>query len=191
MAYTALLDANVLHPIVLCDLLLRFAEKGFYRPLWSREILDETTRSILRRHPDKDPAPIARRVCHMEAAFPDALVTGYEGIAATLDRLGSDAHVMAAAIVAGADAIVTNNVKDFPPDLASKHAMVIQTADDFLVHQWWLDPRAAARVVVEQSAGTRNPHRTVPDLLSVLGKIVPAFSDVARGSKHLAHLNHA
>jgi hypothetical protein len=31
VAYVALLDASVLHPWVVCDLLLRLAERGLYR----------------------------------------------------------------------------------------------------------------------------------------------------------------
>jgi hypothetical protein len=37
--YTAVLDACVLVPIALADTLLRVAEKGLYRPLWSMRIL--------------------------------------------------------------------------------------------------------------------------------------------------------
>ena len=39
--YTAVLDACVLVPIALADTLLRVAEKGLYRPLWSERILAE------------------------------------------------------------------------------------------------------------------------------------------------------
>lgn len=39
MAFAALLDACVLLPYHLCDILLRLAEKGTYRVLWSAEIL--------------------------------------------------------------------------------------------------------------------------------------------------------
>jgi hypothetical protein len=39
--YTAVLDACVLVPIALADTLLRVAEKGLYRPLWTDRILSE------------------------------------------------------------------------------------------------------------------------------------------------------
>jgi acyl-CoA reductase-like NAD-dependent aldehyde dehydrogenase len=39
--YTAVLDACVLVPIALADTLLRIAEKGLYRSLWSGRILAE------------------------------------------------------------------------------------------------------------------------------------------------------
>ncbi len=44
--YAAVLDACVLVPNALCDTLLRFAESGFYRPLWSKQILEEAAYAI-------------------------------------------------------------------------------------------------------------------------------------------------
>ena len=52
MAYVGLLDASVLHPWVVCDLLLRLAERGLYRPAWSAEILDEVVNSLTERRPE-------------------------------------------------------------------------------------------------------------------------------------------
>ena len=188
MAYSALLDANVLHPVSLCDLLLRLAERGFYRPLWSERILGETAASVLARHPQVAAEALARRIGHMRRAFPDALVTGYEPLAASLRSLGSDAHVIAAAVTGHADVIVTQNVRDFPDDALVPHRIEAETADDFLIHQWWLDPQAAALVVKEQSEGTRRPHYPPLELLRHLQKVVPAFATLAAQSAELARL---
>jgi hypothetical protein len=188
VAYTALLDANVLHPVSLCDLLLRFAERGFYRPLWSEEILEETAASVLARHPGIAPAALARRFDHMRRAFPDASVVGYQPLAASLESLGTDAHVVAAAVTGRADVIVTQNVRDFPDAVLAPHRIEAQPADDFLVHQWWLDPQAAALVVKEQSDGTRRPHYPPRELLAHLSKLVPGFARLARDSPELARL---
>lgn len=38
---TVVLDACVLVPIALADTLLRIAEHGLYRPLWSERILED------------------------------------------------------------------------------------------------------------------------------------------------------
>jgi hypothetical protein len=184
VAYSALLDANVLHPIIVCDLLLRFAEKGFFRPLCSREILDETTRSVARRFPHVSREALDRRVAAMESAFPDALVTGHEPLTRTLP-FEDDAHVVAAAIVGGADVIVTNNLRHFPVPALVPYRLSAQSADDFLVHQWWLDPATGARVLVEQSAGTTRPHIPVPELLARLRSRLPGFVEVAEASPDL------
>lgn len=53
MPYAALLDANVLHPIMTTQVLLRLADRGLFRPIWSREILDEVRESLERRHIDQ------------------------------------------------------------------------------------------------------------------------------------------
>ena len=114
MALAALLDANVLHPQILCDLLLRLAEHDAFRPLWSASVLAETIdESILRRRPDLDRARLQRRMDALNAAFPDACVSGYEQLLATIPEMGEDAHVLAAALHAEADVIVTDDVKAF------------------------------------------------------------------------------
>ena len=60
MAFTALYDANVLHPASLRDLLIRLGQTGLFRARWTQQILDETTESILRRRPDLDAGRLAR-----------------------------------------------------------------------------------------------------------------------------------
>lgn len=186
MAYSALLDANVLHPMSLCDLLLRLAEHGFYRPLWSSQILEETLRSIQRRRPDIPRDRLQRRVNLMDVAFPDASVKGHEEIAASLRaEMGGDAHVLAAAIIGRADALVTSNLADFPLSVSTRYEIHVQSPDEFLVHQWWLNPDLAARTLVEQSKGTKAPHYTPSELLENLGRLTPEFAKLAGESPEL------
>jgi hypothetical protein len=59
---------------VLCDLLIRLAQRGLYRALWSREILDEVVRSIARRRPDLSMTLLRKRTAAMQAALQDATV---------------------------------------------------------------------------------------------------------------------
>jgi hypothetical protein len=73
--YTAVLDACALVPVALADTLLRVAEKGLYRPLWSDRILGEAQAAIEEIHPGID---AAKRFASMREAFDDALVTGWE-----------------------------------------------------------------------------------------------------------------
>jgi hypothetical protein len=73
--YTAVLDACVLVPIALADTLLRVAEKGLYRPLWSDRILAEAQEATEEIHPGID---VSKRFTSMREAFGDALVSGGE-----------------------------------------------------------------------------------------------------------------
>jgi hypothetical protein len=78
LAFTVLLDANVLYPVYLRDALLRFAQAGIFQVRWSEQILDEMARNVKAKHPDLDPARIDRMVGLMKKHFPEAMVTGYE-----------------------------------------------------------------------------------------------------------------
>ena len=49
MAYVAVLDADVLHPYISVDLLVRLAERRLFRPAWTEEILREVRESLIRR----------------------------------------------------------------------------------------------------------------------------------------------
>ena len=71
MAYAAVLDADVLHPAVASDLLLRLVERGLFRAVWSPIILDELRRSFVER--GIDPERVERRIGAMIGAFEEAM----------------------------------------------------------------------------------------------------------------------
>lgn len=165
MATIAVLDANVLIPNALCDFLLRLAEEELYQPRWSPAILDE-----VRRHVPVSPAAIDRRIAFMNAAFEDALVTGYEVL---IDQMGNDPkdrHVLAAAVAAGADSIITCNLRDFPLAACQPHGVVAEHPDTVLLDLWAREPRTLLRVLGEQAASTgrRGARLTVHQVLDYL-----------------------
>jgi hypothetical protein len=49
--YTAVLDANVLYPALLRDVLLSLADADLYSAKWTVHIREEWTRSLLRDRP--------------------------------------------------------------------------------------------------------------------------------------------
>lgn len=111
----AVLDANVLYPARVRDLLLRLAIAGRYRALWTERILDECFNNLLADRPDLPAERLHRTRGLMKAAVPDAIVRDYEHLIEQLDLPDpSDRHVVAAAIVASADVVVTSNLGDFP-----------------------------------------------------------------------------
>jgi len=154
MPYTAVLDACVLVPIALAGTLLRVAEKGLYRPLWTDRILSEAQAAIEEIHPGTD---VTKRFASMREAFDDALVTGWEGIQDGLTLPDEDdRHVLAAAIKGGAQAIITANLPDFPAQALDKLGLEAPHPDDLSppVQMQGSSPRvwnrAMARLAMEQ-----------------------------------------
>lgn len=169
MAFTALYDANVLHPPGLRDLLIRLGQTGLFRARWTEEILDEMVRSILHRRPDLNKQRLARTRSLMCDAVPDCLVTGYEALVDGLTLPDpDDRHVLAAAIRCSAQVIVTANLADFPPEALERFNIEAQGPDQFVLDVVNLAPARVAAVVQQQSAALRNPPRTVEELLDDL-----------------------
>src|ERR1700722_4057412 len=111
--YTAVLDACVLVPIALADTLLRVAEKGLYRPLWSGRILAEAQAATEEIHPGID---AAKRFAQMREAFDDALVSGWEELEGGLSLPDQDdRHVLAAAIRGGRPSPIPRRPEEPPP----------------------------------------------------------------------------
>jgi predicted nucleic acid-binding protein len=186
--FSALLDANVLVPNVLRDTLLLVAESGLYRPLSSEDILAEVRRTVLRLRPDIRPDRLDYTFSRMNEAFEGACVTGYQSIIPHMSNDDGDRHVLAAAVVGRADLIVTRNLSDFPVSSLVPFQLEAQDPDQFLCHQYDLQPSLVAEIIRRQSAMTgRAPghrRRTVPEVLFRLSKCGAAtFAD--RISAHL------
>lgn len=159
--FTALLDANVLHSQPITSLLLELAEARLYRPAWSEDIHAEWRRSVLRARPDIDPAALDRRRAAMDAALPDACVSGYAPLIPGLTLPDpDDRHVLAAAIRAKAQVIVTFNEADFPAATLAGFDIVAQHPDVFLRHLVDLNPAIVRARVVQMLQGWRQPPNT-------------------------------
>lgn len=180
MAFVALLDANVLYPVYLRDALLRLAEAEVYQVRWSREILDEMSRNILKNRPDLTSESVERLVRFMEEAFPDAMVNGYETLIPAMTNDPKDKHVLAAAIRGRSDVIVTSNVRDFPSAACDPYDIGVQTPDEFLSYQWEIeDPDYLLAILEAWAANLKKPPLTLEELLVRLGRVVPRFSETA------------
>lgn len=115
MAFVAVYDANVLYPNILRDVLIRVAGAGLVQAKWTETILDETFRNLRANRPDLAPDALGRTRRLMKSAVRDCLVKGYEPLIDILELPDKDdRHVLAAAVRAKAQVIVTFNLKDFP-----------------------------------------------------------------------------
>jgi predicted nucleic acid-binding protein len=166
--YTAILDANVLYPALLRDLLLSLAHADLYSAKWSAHIRDEWTRSLLRDRPTMG-AQIAAAAQAMEDAIPDCLVVGYEHLAEGL-RLPDpdDRHVLAAAIAGHADVIVTFNTKDFPQNLLGPLGVEVQTPDEFVLNQLMLDKATVFAAIRRMRERWTRPQYDAATLVALL-----------------------
>ena len=164
--FVALLDACVLHPAPLRDLLLRLALTDLFRARWTDEIHEEWIRSVLERRPDLSRPQLERTRELMDQAVPDCLVSGYEGLVSKVELpdLG-DRHVLAAAIRCQAGTIVTYNVKDFPSSVLDRHGIEAQHPDDFVTHLFDLAAGQVCASVREQRLALRSPPQSAEDLI--------------------------
>jgi hypothetical protein len=108
-------------------------------------------------------------VALLQRALPDATVSGYEPLVDALDLPDpDDRHVLAAAIRAGAQAIVTFNLSDFPRAKLALHHCEAQHPDNFVLNALDLAPGPLLRALVEQAAELRRPPMTVDEVLDRL-----------------------
>lgn len=129
----ALLDANVLFPTILREILCDLAGNGLFVPLWSQRILGEWRHAAARLGGDQD-AIAGAEIALLRARFPAAEVAHDGTQAIDLDLPDpADRHVIEAAIAGQADLIVTANLRDFPGRSMAGLGLRILHPDAFLV----------------------------------------------------------
>ena len=168
--FIAVLDTNVIFPIITRDLLFWFAFYELYTPKWSNTIFEEWKIVMLRKGITNEEAE--KRVQRANSAFPDALVSNYESLIANLTLPDeNDRHVLAAAIKSNADVIVTNNLKDFPEKYLNSFGVKAKSADDFLTDIIDLNPEIAIKAFREMVLNRKNPNMDEFEVLESLRKV--------------------
>lgn len=173
--YCVALDACVLMPMPLCDTLLRSAEEpSLFRIAWSDLIMGEVKKGLRGNKFGYTEEQVQRRIHKMNEAFPEALYFVPEGLISGVTGLPDpdDRHVVALALIAQANTIVTDNARHFPCEALSKYNLTALTSDEFLVHQFHLDPGVMLEKIDRQAAGIR---RRREDILSLLKISAPSF----------------
>ena len=119
-----------------------------------------------------DSAKASRLRATMERYFPEAMVTEYEPLIATMHNDAKDRHVAAVAVKAGAQLVTTANLKDFVP---LPDGIEAQSPDAFLCALFEQDPAGLVALLREQAADLRNPPVSFRLLLDRLDRVVPDF----------------
>ncbi len=192
MAFKAVLDASVLFPFTLRDAPLRSAEivldetgdeiLTLYSPLWSNLILDEMTRNIVEAD-HATHAQMTHLVNEMTSAFPEAMVPPAEirALEPSMTNDPKDRHVLAAAVAADAEVVVTLNLKHFPPEACEAVGVEAVSPDRFLCDLHDLAPHDIRAAIEAQASALRKRRKTFDELLDDhLMKLVPAFVDRLR-----------
>jgi len=138
MRFSVIYDACVLYPAPLRDFLMRLALSGLFAARWSDDIQNEWARNLLEARPGLE--------------LPDP----------------NDRHVLAAAILAGAQLIVTFNLKDFPSDYLTTFGIEAVHPDDFIVQQFDLHEARVINAAKSHRASLRNPPKEVEEYLDTL-----------------------
>jgi hypothetical protein len=175
VAFSALLDACVLYPVGVRDVLLSVADREVYAPRWSAEILNEMSRNVL-NHGRSTPEKIAAMCAAMNRAFPAAMIEGYGHLVSAMTNDVGDRHVLAAAVRGNVGLIVTNNLRHFPDSACQPYEIEVQSADEFLSYALDQDGTAvidALRAMVEKRT---SPPLTIAETLDQLQRTLPVFS---------------
>lgn len=169
--YTVVLDACVLYPAPVRDILLSLAHQGLYHARWTSAINDEWIDNLALNRPDIDVARLRATAQRMAQAIPDSLILGYESFISSIVLPDpGDRHVVAAALVGHADAIITFNLKDFPLDKLTPLSLEAQHPDDFVVNQLHLNLTEALKAIKAMRARLERPSQTAAQLLATLQK---------------------
>jgi hypothetical protein len=132
-------------------------------------IHEEWISNLLQERTDLKRDQLDRTRDLMDEAVPDCLITGFEELIGGITLPDpNDRHVLAAAIKADCDAIITFNLKDFPEPILDKYGIEAQHPDEFIWRQY--DLKSAAVVIAAQRCRQRlkNPPKSAADYLAIL-----------------------
>ena len=159
------LDANLLYPFHLRNLLVQFGVDAVIAPRWTARIHAEWIGNLVAA----GRAPKERLLLTldlMNSALPEADVQGWE---ARMDGLTlpdpDDHHVLAAALAAGAGTILTMNLRDFPASALAPHGVAAAHPDDLLCELHDADPDLLR---ASTEAAQANLSRSTPSLAAYL-----------------------
>lgn len=165
-----LLDACVVYPTVMRQMILGVAGAGAFTPFWSERIIGEWLHAAAKLGPDAE-AEARGEAALMAARWPGASVRHPPSLEARLWLPDADdRHVLAAAIAASADGILTLNARDFPRNILAEEGLWRADPDGFLHGIWQAHPDLVAAVARDVLAQARRWSRGSWEMRPLLKK---------------------
>lgn len=167
--FTVVLDACVLYPAPIRDLLLSFAAEGLFTPKWSDLIQEEWTRNLLANRLDLSKAVLDQSINAMNSAFLDSNVSSFEDLIPSFHLPDlNDRHVLACAVRSKADLITTFNLKDFPNTELMKYDIEVQHPDEFVLNLIQLNKQIACKAFNKMVNRLKKPPKTSNQVIEIL-----------------------
>jgi predicted nucleic acid-binding protein len=167
--FTVVYDACVLYPAPVRDFLIRLARTGMFRARWSDAIHEEWISSLLKNRDDLTREKLERTRRLMNESVPGCLVRNFEHF---IDGIGlndrNDRHVVAAAIRAGAELIITFNLKHFPDSSLERYNLSAQHPDDFIADLIDLNYECVVKTAAQHRHQLVNPHKNAKEYIDTL-----------------------
>ena len=155
MPQRVLIDACVLYPTVMREMVLAVARRGLFTPLWSARILEEWARAAVKLGPEGEMQARAE-IALLRAAWPEAEQRPAPQVA---NRLWlpdpDDIHVLAVAVDSSADLLMTLNAKDFPRGTLGEEGLGRVEPDGYLMQIWADHPEKVQEAAAEVLATAR------------------------------------
>jgi len=163
----------------LADTLLRLASSPrLYNARWTDQIMAEVNRNLQEKFGVSE-EKVRYRESEIRRHFPEAWVDGYEELIPEMSNQEKDRHVLAAAVRARAEIIVTYNKKDFQRESLAGYSVAVQGPSTFLKNLYELDSAAVVNALNRQASAIG---QTLPQLLARLRYNVPKFVTMLEGA---------
>ncbi|MBI1306396.1 MAG: PIN domain-containing protein [Bacteroidetes bacterium] len=164
--------AKKLYPAPIRDLLLSVANEDVFKSCWTQKIQDEWYNNPLLNRPDLKRSQLDETIKAMNVAFPEANQNRYSLLFKNINLLDpDDRHVVAAAIRAKANYLVTYNLKDFPELYLNEFNISVQHPDIFLTNLFEHNNKAVSTAFVKMVNRLKNPPKTAKQVLEILAKL--------------------
>ena len=167
------LDANILAESAISDLFLRLSEEPrLVSPRWTDEIWAEARRTMVVRLGWPEVTTDSRIVA-AQATFPEAMITDYEGFIDRCTNDPKDRNILAAAIRAKVETIVTMNVKHFKVEDLAPWGVTAAHPGEYLKVLYDLDEGVVVSVPHKMAAVRK---KALVEMLTRLSAWIPAFT---------------